>query len=66
MKYIQSFDFTVYPNPFTCTFILTGGTLINKDYTITAFDVRDHAVSQNTTIDLSGYAKGAYVIQVKN
>lgn len=67
---IQNFDFALYPNPSTSTFIITGGNTVNKDYTVTVFDVMGHAVKQfnwkgqKTTIDLSGYAKGVYVVRV--
>lgn len=60
----------MYPNPSTGTFIITGGNKVNKDYTVTVFDVMGHAVKQfswkgqKTTIDLSCYAKGVYVVRV--
>ena len=68
---IKHLSFSVYPNPSSGVFILSGS-LMNKNYTVTVLDVFGHAIKsldwngQKTTIDLSGWSKGVYLIEVRN
>ncbi|MGB3076690.1 MAG: LamG-like jellyroll fold domain-containing protein, partial [Chitinophagales bacterium] len=69
---IAPFTFVIYPNPSSGTFILNGDMAAHKNYTVTVFDVMGHSIKsfkwngQKTTMDLSNYSKGVYLVEVRD
>ena len=69
---IKNFDFALYPNPSNGTFIITGANPAYKIFTVTVSDIMGHEAKEftwngeKTTLDLTGYAKGIYVVQVRD
>lgn len=69
---IEHFDFALYPNPSTGSFIISGGSAVNKNFVVTVFDIMSHLITQfewkgqKTTVDLTGHPGGVYVVQVKD
>ena len=68
---LSHFMFGIYPNPSTGLFTM-GAASIDKNYSVSVTDLLGNTVKhftwngQKTMLDLSGYAKGIYVVKVSD